>query len=126
MTQKSQNVEHWAGDDLIMRFTIKDSAGNPVDLTGASATWVLAKNANSRVAGNVLVTKVSSDDQQVWFDHPNSFWRVLVRLIPSDTENVAPNPKYYHECQVVLSTGEVTTPTIGAFKLNPTVIADPS
>jgi len=117
---------HWAGDDLIVRFTVKDASGNPVDLTGASGKWFLAKNANSRADSNILVRKTSDDDQQIWFDHSSTFWRVNVKLLPVDTENVVANPNLYHECQVVLSSGEVTTPAIGKFKLNPTVIPDPS
>jgi len=126
MTETSQNVVLWSGDDLIMRFTVKDKSGNPVDLAGASAKWFLAKTPNSRLDANILIKKDSSDDQQIWFDHPDTFWRINVRLTPADTENIAPNANYYHECQAVLFSGEVTTPAIGKFKLNPTVIPDPS
>jgi len=125
MTSTGQNITHWSGDDLIMRFTVKDADGAAVSLAGASATWWLAKNANSRLDANILVKKSSVDDQQIWFDHPTSFWRVNVKLIPSDTEDVPPNPNYYHECQVVDASGTVATIAVGKFKLNPTIIPDP-
>lgn len=125
MPATGQNIVLWAGDDLILRFTIKDAAGAPVDLTGASAKWRLTKNALTRTGSNILLEKSSANSQQIWFDHPSTFWRVFVKLLPVDTENVAPNPNYYHECQVVLSDGTVSTVVVGKFKLNPTVIPDP-
>ena len=125
MTTPAQNVTHWSGDNLIMQFTVKDAAGNAVDLAGASAKWWMSKNANSRIGSNILVKKSSADVTQIWFDQPSTFWRVNIKLLPADTENIAPNPNYYHECQVVDASGTVATIAIGKFKLNPTIIPDP-
>lgn len=122
MTLKAQNVEHWSGDDLVIRFTVKDAAGAAVDLDGASARWFLAKVATSRADSNILIRKSTDDDQEMWIDQPATFHRIHVRLVPSDTEDVAPNANLYHECEVVLASGEVLTVAIGKMKLNPTVI----
>jgi hypothetical protein len=42
MTKLEQNVQFWAGEDIRLDFGITDASGNSQDVTGNTASWVLA------------------------------------------------------------------------------------
>jgi hypothetical protein len=121
MTAINQNVVHWAGDTRLIRIVVKDEAGDPVDLTSATVRWWLAKFVTS-TGDNILVQK-ATEGHGIEIDHPNSFWRVLITLDAADTEGLPPG-KWYHECEVVLASGAISTVAIGKFEIKSTLIPD--
>ena len=54
MARVDQDFELYQGEDKVIRFSITDDADAPVELSGTTATWVLA----SSLAGNeIALTK---------------------------------------------------------------------
>ncbi len=96
------NFEMHRGDDKEITFTVvEEDLVTPVDITGATFTWVLArKDADSTIpSGPALVTKTESSGVVV-VDAPTG--KVRVDLGPGDTTGLVPG-EYYQECEMVLT-----------------------
>jgi hypothetical protein len=87
-------ITYIVGDTLTMAFGIVDSAGDPVDLTGATLQWAVAKRISISQVGPVLVTKTPDVDGNV----------ATVTLDPGDLRHVG---DLAHELK--LSTGGITS-----------------
>src|SRR5262245_33236967 len=128
MTAQLQNVEHKRGKYRVIRFgPVKNPHGDLIALTGASATWRLAKSALSGT-GDVLLTKDtgSSGGAQIvvgdWYGQPT--YTVVVTLESEDTLTVpvcTPPNRYYHECEVTTAEGKPITVATGWFDLQPSI-----
>jgi hypothetical protein len=94
-----------SGDDLILEITVKEKAtGEPVLLTGTSASFVIAPKRSKRI----LVTKATGSGVTV-SDPDNGV--LEVELLAADT--AALMGTYSYELQLVDVTGNRTTPLRG-------------
>lgn len=102
------------GDDLRVQVTVKDSAGDAVDISGAtSIRWGLAR----RLGDTPLLTKtldageiIIPSDNLLYFDIDN-------------TDSAALDPGYYaHELEVITSAGLIYTPLQGRARILPQIL----
>lgn len=121
MPAVDQTITHWAGDTATIRIPVVDGEGQPVDLTGASARWWVAKSVNATAAADIYVKKASGAGLSIEISTAGS--AVVITLAPGDTEGKAAGT-FYHECEVVDANGNISTVTIGKFILKPTLIPD--
>lgn len=110
MGATSQNFSMWQGETKAIVFDVVDAAGADKNVTGGSATWVLAPSATDAA----LITKTSSSGQ-ISLSGNN----VTVMLQAVDTALLS--GKYYHECRVTLD-GDVETIATGYVKIYPSAI----
>lgn len=137
MPATAQDITHYAGDSAIITiFPVLDGAGQPVDLTGATARWWMGKSATA--TGTDVWVKKSSEDtlvneagatipQMALSLMETDLWGISIVLIPSDTETTStafhPQPgSWYHECEVEGADGKISTVTLGKYVLKPTVV----
>jgi hypothetical protein len=92
------------GDTRLIRATFVDEAGGVLSLVGCTIRWWMAKTAN----GPSLLTKSIGSGVTVVNAAGGRF---DVRIAPVDTANVVSIPPgdYYHECEVIDSSGDVAT-----------------
>jgi hypothetical protein len=121
MPAVDQTVTHWAGDTATIRIPVVDGDGQPVDLAGAVARWWMGKNVNATAAEDIYVKKSSGSGLVIEISTAGSV--VVITLDPGDTEGKSAGT-FYHECEVVDASGNVSTVTIGKFILKPTLIPD--
>ena len=93
--------------------TVRDDAGNPVDLTGASIRWQMAKHPESAA----LVTKSNNQGIAVTDEAGGAF---EIELASADTEALV--GKYYHEGEIVDAGGAVSTVLSGNVTIVSTLI----
>ena len=94
-----------SGVDKVMPFSAVDNDGVAVTVTGGSATYEIA---TSRRATTSLVSKTSGAGEITLTDTT-----VTVTLVPADTDSL--DGSYYHELEVVDTTGAVLTGFTGTF-----------
>lgn len=113
----SQNLVCAKGDTFAFEIDMQLNAdGSTPDLTGATASWVLAE---SWIDGSAIyVTKATGNG--VFIQQENGVWKVIVAVDATDTLTV-PAGTLYHECKVVLSGGDVAHVASGTFELTPSV-----
>lgn len=99
-SQYEQHFSMVSGDDKTLSITVTDSAGDAVDLTGASASWALGKQGQAALV--IKTGTISAPATGV----------VTIALEPADTAALAGN--YYHEMQVTDASGNVSTVAAGA------------
>ena len=106
MTDKvqPQSLEVKSGDTLKLPITVVDSAGNPKDLTGVTATFIIARRVRSTAlitktvgAGIVLTTPLSGV--------------LTVTIDPVDSDDL--HGTYYFECEVTDLVGDIATIAYG-------------
>lgn len=107
MTKKNQNFEIYAGDTKDIIIAVTDAAGAAVNLSGATAKWVLKKNASAsnsayKTTGNGI-TVVGGV--------------VTVRMNSADTQGL--QGRYYHEAEVTDVSGNVSTILTGYVTIEP-------
>lgn len=117
----NQDVTHWVGDSATIRIPVLDKDGASVDLTGASARWWMAKSVNATDAADIYVKKSSGSGLVI--ENSTAGSAIVITLDPADTEGKAAGT-FYHECEVVDASGNVSTVTTGKFVLKPTLIPD--
>lgn len=99
MAKIKQDFDLFAGEDKQINFTITDDAGDPVDLTGTNAVWVLARlrsvqeNLIEKTVDGGGIT-ISSNVYQVHLDE-------------GDTDQLS--GKYRHELRMIDSAGQIET-----------------
>ena len=91
----------YSGDSKNLQFTITDNDDTPVDLTGATSSWILAASAD----GSALVTKTSGAGEITYSGGSTNIATVAVD--PADTASLA--GRYYHELQITDTGGDVST-----------------
>lgn len=121
MPAVDQTITHWAGDTATIRIPVVDGEGQPVDLTGATARWWVGKNVSATADADIYVKKASGAGLSIEISTAGSV--VVITLEPGDTEGKAAGT-FYHECEVVDASGNISTVTIGKFILKPTLIPD--
>jgi len=104
------NFSKIAGDSESITVTMLDETGVAVDLTGASAKYVIKTDVRattnlllltSATAAITLVSNVAT-----------------IALLPADTVSLA--GQYYHEFEITLADWRVFTAFIGQLTINPT------
>lgn len=99
-----QNFEMFSGNTKPVAFDVIDHLDAPVDLTGASGNFALAKNSN----GPALFTKAGTLPGS-----PNN--RIEFTIAPADTDALAGT--YYYECEVTDQAGRVSTIAFGSVNI---------
>ena len=90
MASTSQNLETYAGDTVVIEFTIRDPAGAPIDATGAEFLYTLKARPSDVVKLNA---DMDLDDIATG--------KVLVTLSAGETD-VIPAGAYKHALQMTL------------------------
>jgi hypothetical protein len=108
----SQNFEMFSGDTLRVIAEVRDEAGLPVSVAGATIQWRLAQSPSSAA----LVSKSTADSTVL-----TTVGGFYFDILPADT--AALDGRYYHEAQVVTSTGAVYTVMAGYVRVRPDLIA---
>ncbi len=99
-----------SGDDKDIIFTVTNaSTGASVDLTGASAVWVLTTSPT----GGSLVKRSTDSGCGIALGSNGTF---TVTLAPSHTSGLA--GQYYHEAQIRDSASKVSTVSVGTVTIN--------
>lgn len=111
MTQQSI----YAGDSDRLEITIRDAAGNPVDLSGVDIVWGLARTGRSEPQ----LTKSTNDGGITVVDA--SAGRIDVAIAPEDTADLG-GLSYYQELQLTDANGEITTAVPDELRIKDTVI----
>lgn len=93
----------FAGDDLRIEVEVKDQYGNQVDITTVtSITWKVANTPTSAP----IVTKTFTTDISI-----SPLDTFVFNLVPADTTSLS--GRYYHEAEIVTSTGKTYTVLTG-------------
>lgn len=113
MTKRNQDFEMHEGDSKDVEITVTDPiTGAPVDLTGATISWVLKERASDATA---LLTLSTGGGEIVLTDEDNGVFEV--QLDPADTAGLLSgnelSKEYYHEAEITTSGGDVATVTTG-------------
>lgn len=97
----AQDFTMYSGDTKNLAFTVSDSAGSAVNLTGATATWTLSTSADSAAT----VTKTSGAGDITYSGDNTEI--ATVALAGSDTASLS--GVYYHELQITDASSNVST-----------------
>lgn len=104
--KKNQNFSMASGDDLVLSITVKtESTCVAVDLTDATATWVL-----SRAPGCTPLVTVAGV-----LTSPTT-GVLTVTLVPADTDDLC-SGRYYHELQLTDALDKVSTVMTGTARI---------
>jgi hypothetical protein len=87
------------------------------DLTGATAQWALCESWFDQA--KVYLTKTGTGDG-LFIGQDAGVWKITVNLAPTDTLDV-PSGLLYHDCKVLLQSGDVEDVANGPFSLDPSV-----
>lgn len=110
----SNDLEMPAGDTKIITVIVKDASGNLVDISNAGIKWQLAKHVGS----TPLVMKSTGFGITVT-DGPNGIFEILIRSNDTDTLG---GKEYYHEAEITLVDGTVSTIISGDVIITKTLI----
>jgi hypothetical protein len=104
MTQINQNFTMIAGDTVYLSVPITDAAGAAYTITGANPIkWVLKPTPDrAAILNKTLVSGIAIDTTT----------SILITIAASDTATLAAGV-YYHECEITLLDGSVSTPFTG-------------
>ncbi len=112
MAVENPTIEIHSGDDKRLNYTIDDSAGTPIDITGATFRWALSKRKKGVVEtaprGSPIVEKSTAGGGVVITNGP--LGQVRVSLVPADT--AALKGEHYQELEMTLG-GLVSTVAFG-------------
>jgi hypothetical protein len=103
------------GDSFVFEIDMQ-TAGGPVDLTGATAQWVLAESWFD--GAKIFLTKTPGSGLAI--NQELGVWKVVVSITPADTLAVS-SGTLYHDCKVTLNDGTVAHVASGQFILDPSV-----
>jgi len=112
-----QNLSMSKGDTFVFEIDMQAN-GTPVDLTGATAQWVLAESWFD--GAPIYLTKTPGSG--VTITQESGVWKIIVQILPADTApSTIPSGTLYHDCKVTLSDGSVSHVASGEFVLDPSV-----
>ena len=105
-------TDYVQGDTLVMLFTVKDAAGVAVDLTSASAEWVILKRSDNRVAPPSQIVSLLSTGgtPKITFPNPTQ-GECQVRL---EADVMSQYGEFEHQLKITLA-GTVETVARGRF-----------
>jgi len=99
------DFEMFSGDNKILSVSVVDSAGVAVDLTSATASWQLARSNDAAP----LIQKATGGSGIVITDAAGGVLEIT--LSASDTD--ALKGSFYHELQVIDTSGNIATVLAG-------------
>lgn len=111
---QDQYLETFAGENRTLSLQARDSANNPVNLTGLTVTWGLAYPPYAPEWYTPLVQKTGTVTSA-------SGGLFTVALLPSDTA-AFPSGNYIHQAWTTDSSGNIAVVTIGTIKVRPTLL----
>jgi hypothetical protein len=112
-TQQRQDIDMFSGDTLRVIVEVRDQSGALMDVSAAQTiTWRAAPTPG----GTQVISKSTSTANLTKTSGAGFFFD----LLPADT--AALDGRYYHEAQVVTSTGAVYTVMSGALRVRPDLI----
>lgn len=116
MPSLAQDITLYAGDDIIIRFSLTDEAtGNPLDLTGLAAVkWAMLVKAGAAFTFPAAISKTLSSGIQII--NPPTGGILEVTIGHTDTQNLAPRT-YEHQLEITDGTGNKHTVSVGAITL---------
>lgn len=106
----AQNFVMTAGDTKTLVVTIRNAAGDVVNITGSSVKWKAARSY-----GKAAVLSKSTSDDISLSDPTNGIF--TVSLAPEDTEDL--KGIYHHEAEITDADGAISTVLTGTMKINP-------
>lgn len=101
---------HHQGDALDINVTVEDESGTAVDLTGASAEWLLKENAGDSDT-NALLTKSTSGGGVEITDAANG--QLVIHIETGDTGSLT--GQKHHRLRVTDSSSDRVTVFTGTF-----------
>ena len=107
MTATAQDFEMRKGDTKILEFTVKDSDGAVVDITGATAKWEAAQAVTASTK-DIAKSGISPSDA--------TNGKFQVTISPSDTSSLNPG-RFYHEAELTDASSRVITVAVGQMTL---------
>lgn len=107
MALTEQDCELYAGDDHILEYTITDENNAPLDITGATITWIAWDGATA------VITKSTSSGISIT-DAPGGVFRLT--LAPTDTYALTPKA-YTHGASISIEAGAYMTVATGTMIL---------
>jgi hypothetical protein len=90
------------GEDKTIKLTVIDENRAPIDLAGATLTFTMKENIDDTTA---LITKVSTDVNQIEILSPTTDGRADIKLVPADTSG-RDEGTYVFDIWVVLASGK--------------------
>ena len=112
-----QNLSMAKGDTYVFEIDMQAN-GTPVDLTGATAQWVLSESWFD--GAQIFLTKTVGSGLTIIQEL--GVWKIVVAIAPSDTATDAiPSGTLYHDCKVTLADSTVAHVASGEFILDPSV-----
>jgi len=115
MARIRQDFELWQGETKAVYIQVFDDENNFYNITDASVRWKMQMQIYN--GQQVVLEKSTSDGITI----PDPL-RGLIRidLQPEDTENM-PAGFYYHEAELMESSGAISVITIGRVQLHPSI-----
>ena len=98
------DFQMFAGNTRVVRIAVKGETGAPVDITGGTVKWILART----MTGAPLVEKATGAGVELVNPAAGTF---SVTLDPADTADLE-DGVYYHEAEVTLD-GAISTSVSG-------------
>ena len=103
----------YAGDTIDLGVVVKNSLGDPIDITGSTLTFTMKSNLDA--------SDLSAEVQVVTTTHTNPvFGTSLIKILPTKTNDLLPGT-YYYDIQFKDVQGNVKTILYGTTKVLQTV-----
>lgn len=115
--KSNQSLGCIKGDNAVFEIDMTTDAG-PVDLTGASAQWVLAESWFD--GAKKFLTKTSAVGGGLTIINDAGVWKLVIQLAPADTLTI-PSGLLFHEGRLLLADASVAHIANGPFILDPSV-----
>lgn len=116
----NQDITHYKGDTATIKIPVLDQNGLKVDLSSSTARWWMGKSVTA--TGVDVYVKKATGGSGITIDLGTDVDTIVVALAAADTEVLTKTGTFYHECEVVDGSGDVTTVCVGKFTLKPTLI----
>lgn len=109
----AQNFQMVAGDSKTLVITVRNSVGDPVNITGSTIKWQAARSLGKAS----IISKTTSSGISL-SDPTNGIFTVT--LNPDDTEDL--RGVYHHEAQVTDASNNISTVLSGTMTIRPPLI----
>lgn len=98
MSMTEQDMEFYQGEAVPITIPVTDSAGDPVELTGKTATW---KVTAGRQDSTAVLEKTTADATNpiIFIDSAGTKDAAKITLAKADTESL-PARTYFHELRL--------------------------